>query len=219
MTPAREAPPIELRTFVYLDVLQPQLASFLATVAQGYLPVEQQAVLYIEVAPGVVINRIADVALKNTDVTPGMQIVERAYGVLELHSFDHGSIRAAGAAVLGHLGKSERERLAPRTMLAEKITGLSPYQTMLINRMRHGEMIVKDETMFVLETLPAGYALLAANEAEKAAPIRLLEVIAFGAFGRLYLGGSEAAIDEAAGAAAAALEAISGRAPAEAGER
>ncbi|MFO0984182.1 MAG: hypothetical protein U1E76_21080 [Planctomycetota bacterium] len=203
---------IDLRTFVYLDVLQPQLASFLATVAQGYLPVEQQAVLYVEVAPGIAINRIADVALKATDARPGMQIVERAYGVLELHSFDHGTIREAGRAVLGYLGKSESDRLQPRAMLSEKITGMSAYHTMLINRMRHGEMILKGETMFVLETHPAGYALLAANEAEKAAPIRLLEVIGFGAFGRLYLGGSEAAVEAAAGAAMRSLAAIAGRA-------
>src|SRR5262245_55570695 len=170
MSETRSPSSIDLRTFVYLDVLQPQLASFLATVAQGYLPVEEQAVLYVEVAPGIAINRVADVALKATEVTPGMQIVERAYGVLELHSFDHGAIREAGRAVLTYLGKSERDRLQPKALLSEKITGMSPYHTMLINRMRHGEMIMKDETLFVLETHPAGYALLAANEAEKAAP-------------------------------------------------
>jgi len=207
---------IELRTFAYLDVLQPQVASFLGTVAQGFLPVEGQAALVVEVAPGIAINRMTDVALKRADVKPGMQIVERAYGVLELHTFDHGAVREAGAAVLDALGRPERERLAPRLMLAETITGMNAYHTMLINRMRHGEMILKDQTLFVMEILPAGYALLAANEAEKAAPIHLLEVLAFGAFGRLYLGGTEAAIEAAAKAARDTLAALEGR-PAQTG--
>jgi hypothetical protein len=72
-------------------------------------------------------------------------------------------------------------------------------------------MIGKGETLYTLEVHPAGYAMIAANEAEKAAPIEVLEVVAFGAFGRVYLGGGEAEIAEAARAAIAALEAIDGR--------
>jgi hypothetical protein len=202
---------VELRTFTFIDVLQPQLASFIATVAQGYLPVEGQAALYVEIAPGIEINRLTDRALKATRATPGMQIVERAYGILELHEFDQGEVRAAGRAILDGLGAKETERLKPRVLTNERITGMSPYHTMLINRMRHGNMIGKGETLFTLECHPAGYAMIAANEAEKAAAIHVLEVIAFGAFGRVYLGGTEAEIEKAARAALAALEAIEGR--------
>ena len=77
--------------------------------------------------------------------------------------------------------------------------------------MRHGDMILKMETLLVVETHPAGYALLAANEAEKAANINLLEVRAVGAFGRLYLGGSEEDINQASKAILNALESIEGR--------
>jgi hypothetical protein len=202
---------IELRTYTFIDVLQPQLASFIATVAQGYLPVEGQAALYVEIAPGIEINTLTDSALKKTRVTPGMQIVERAYGILELHEFDQGEVRAAGDAILKGCGLSEKDRLKPRVLTNEMITGVSPYHTMLINRMRHGNMIDKGETLYTLECHPAGYAMIAANEAEKAADINVLEVTAFGAFGRVYLGGSEAEIDKAARAAIAALEAIDGR--------
>ncbi len=202
---------VDLRTFTFIDVLQPQLASFIATVAQGYLPVEGQASLYVEVAPGIEINRLTDMALKRTRVTPGMQIVERAYGILEVHEFDQGEVRAAGGAILEGAEKKELDRLRPRVLTNEMITGTSPYHTMLINRMRHGQMILKGETLYTLEVHPAGYAMIAANEAEKAAPIEVLEVIAFGAFGRVYLGGGEAEIAEAARAAIAALEAIDGR--------
>lgn len=202
---------VELRTFTFIDVLQSQLASFLATVSQGYLPVEGQAALYVEIAPGIAINTLTDVALKQTAVTPGMQIVERAYGILEVHDFDQGEVRAAGRAILGVLGCSEEERLAPRTLTDEMITGMDPYHTMLINRMRHGNMIDKGETLYTLEVHPAGYALFAANEAEKAARINVLEVRAFGAFGRVFLGGSEAEIRKASAAAKEALQALKGR--------
>ena len=202
---------IELRTFTFIDILQPQVASFLATVSQGYLPVEGQASLYIEVSPGIVINRVTDVALKQADVTPGMQIVERAFGILEVHSFDQGEVRAAGRAILTTLDLEEEQRLQPRTLTDEMITGIDPYHSMLINRMRHGDMILKGQTLYTLEVHPAGYALLAANEAEKAAEIKVLEIRAFGAFGRVYLGGDEAEISKAAEAVRAALAAYTGR--------
>ncbi len=202
---------IDLRTFTWLDVLQPQLASFLATVSQGYLPVERQAALVVEIAPGIAINRVTDVALKAAAVSPGMQIVERAYGMLELHAFDHGAVRAAGDAVLRHLGASESDRLKPRVVSSEVITGVDDHQTMLINKMRHGDMILGKETLWILETHPAGYALLAANEAEKAAPVKLLEAIGFGAFGRVWMAGGEEEIRAASAAAAAALAELDGR--------
>ncbi len=202
---------IDLRTFTYVDVLQPQTASFIATVAQGYLPLEDEASLFVEIAPGIAINRLTDVALKRTAVKPGMQIVERAFGLLELHTKDQGEIRAAGEAILEHLGVREDARRKPRVVSSEIITGIDGHQTMLINRMRHGQMILKSQALYVLEVHPAGYAAIACNEAEKAAEINVLEMIAFGAFGRVYLGGSEAAIESSARAAIRVLEGLSGR--------
>jgi hypothetical protein len=202
---------IDLRTFIYLDVLQPQLASFLGTVSQGYLPIEGQASLYIEIAPGIAINSLTDIALKKTKVYPGMQVVERDYGVLELHSFDQGLLRAAGDAILEETGLKESDRLKPKIESHQILNGINEYHSMLINRMRHGDMILKMQTMLVLETSPAGYALIAANEAEKAADVRLLEVRAMGAFGRLYLGGGEEDINQASKAILRAFDAIDGR--------
>jgi hypothetical protein len=202
---------MELRTFTYLDVLQPQLTGFLQTVAQGFLPLEGQASLFVEIAPGIAINNITDVALKRTRVIPGMQIVERAYGLLEVHSFDQGEVRQAGAAMLERLGASESDRLRPRILSSQTITGIEGYQSQLINRMRHGDMLLQGQTLYLLEVHPAGYAAIAANEAEKASPIKLLEVVTFGAFGRLWLGGYEAEIAEAARAIESVLESIGGR--------
>ncbi len=202
---------MELRTFSYIDVLQPQLAGFLQTVAAGFLPLEQQASLFIEIAPGMAINELTDVALKQTRAIPGMQIVERAYGLLELHHFDQGEIRSAGEAMLGRLGLKPEDRLKPRVMTSQTITGIDGHQAALINRMRHGDMLSESQTLYILEVHPAGYAAIAANEAEKAGDISLLEVITFGAFGRLWLGGDEANIAEAAKAAEAVLADLPGR--------
>jgi hypothetical protein len=203
---------MELRTFTYLDVLQPQLASFLQTVASGFLPLANQAALLIEIAPGIAINTITDVALKQTSVIPGMQIVERAFGMLEVHSFDQGQVRHAGEAMLGKLGVTMQDRLKPRILSEQTITGIDGHHAALIDRMRHGDMINEGQTLYTLEVHPAAYAALAANEAEKAANIHLLEVITFGAVGRLWLGGDEAEIAEAARAIGEALAAVDGRA-------
>ena len=202
---------IELRTFTQIDVLQPQVASFIATVARGFLPLEGQSALLVEVAPGMSVNVVTDAILKKTAVIPGMQIVERAFGMLEVHSDDQGQVTAAGDALLDHYGIKKEDRLAPRIQSSQVITGIEGYHTQLTNRMRHGDMIQQGETMYVLEVHPAGYALLATNEAEKAAKIKVLEMIFYGAFGRVWLGGDEENIAQAAKAIETALATISGR--------
>jgi hypothetical protein len=202
---------MELRALTFLDVLQPQLAGFLQTVSQGFLPLDGQAALIVEIAPGIAVNSLTDVALKQARVVPGMQIVERAYGLLELHAFDQGEVRAAAAAILAKLGLTESDRLAPRTLAREIITGIDGHQSAIINRMRHGQMLESGQTLYTLEVLPAGYAALAANEAEKRAAVSVLEVVTFGAVGRVWLGGGEEEIGQAAAAIDQALAGLSGR--------
>ena len=58
-------------------------------------------------------------------------------------------------------------------------------------------MILPGESLFILETSPAGYVSFAANEAEKAARVSLVDIRPYGAFGRLYMSGPEAEIDAA----------------------
>jgi hypothetical protein len=202
---------IEIRTFAFLDSLQPQYAAFLGTVAQGFLPLADDASLYVEVAPGIEINRLTDVALKATSVKPGMQIIERYYGLLEIHSPDQAETRAAGAAILDAVGLSESDRLKPKILSSQIIRRIDDHHAQLINRMRHGQMIVPGQTLYVLECEPAAYAALATNEAEKAADVNVLEVRAAGAMGRVYLGGEERDIDVGWRAAVAALEGLDGR--------
>jgi hypothetical protein len=199
-----------LRSYVFLDSLQLQHAAFLGTVAQGFLPLPGDASLWIEIAPGIEINRITDVALKKTDVRPGMQIIERLYGLLEVHSSSQAQVLAAGAAILDALGLREEERWKPRILSSQAIHNVDAHHTQLINRMRHGDLLLAGQSLFVLEVEPAGYAAIAANEAEKRARINILEVIAFGSFGRVYLGGEERDIIEASRAAISAVEGITG---------
>lgn len=202
---------IEIRAFTYIDVYQPQTASFVATISKGFIPMEEMAALMIEVSPGMAINTITDVALKAAAVEPGMQIVERVYGNLELHAFGQDHVRAAGDAIFKSLGLDEEKRLAPRIVSSQILTGIDGHHAMLINRMRHGQFLLKNQALYVLEMHPAGYALYAANEAEKAAEIEVLEIRMDGAFGRLHLGGGEEDINQAADAVFHALKSIAGR--------
>jgi len=202
---------VDLRAFCVIDSLQPQFASFQATIAQGFLPKAGQASLFVEIAPGIEINRMTDIALKSTNVTPGMQIVERHFGMLEVHSDSQADVRQAGNAILEALEVTEEERLKPRIVSNQVVRHLDDHQCMLINRMRHGNLILAGQTLFVLEVEPAAYAALAANEAEKAGNINILEVRSFGSFGRVYLGGEECDIEAARPAALAAIESIKGR--------
>ena len=192
--------------------MQPQYASFIATIAQGFLPTQGMAALYVEIAPGIAINRITDIALKSNRVVPGMQIVERQFGMLEIHSESQAEIRQAGAAILDALELKEDDRTKPTIVSSQIIRRVDDHQTQLINRMRHGNMILAGQTLYIMECEPAGYAALAANEAEKAANINLLEVRTFGSFGRLYLGGEERDIDVGYRAAVAAIEGVTGKA-------
>ncbi len=202
---------MELRALTILDSLQPQLTGFLQTVCSGFMPLEQEAAAFIEIAPGIAINQLTDVALKTTTCRPGMQIVERAYGMLELHESDKGQVEAAVDAIVTQMGVKREDRIKPRIVSSQIITGIDGHQSQLINRMRHGDMIMRGQTLYILEVYPAAYAALAANEAEKAAEVHLMECIAFGAFGRLWLGGSEAEIKVAAEAAESALKQVTGR--------
>lgn len=201
----------ELRCYVFLDSLQPQYASFLGSVAQGFLPTPGEASLFVEIAPGMDIMRVTDVALKATNVRPGMLIIERLYGMLEIHSESQADVRAAGRAILDMLGLREEDRVKPELASSQVIRNISPYHTQLINRSRHGDMIMPGQTLYVMEVAPAGYAALAANEAEKSADIKILEVRAFGSFGRVYLGGEERDIDVAYRAAEQAIASVAGR--------
>jgi hypothetical protein len=202
---------VELRTYAFLDSLQRQHAAFLGTVAQGFLPLPGDTSLWVEISPGIEITRITDVALKSTRVRPGMQIVERLFGLLEVHHEDQAEVRAAGAAILRALEVEEAGRLKPRVISSQIIRHVDAHQVQLVNRTRHGQLLLAGETLYVLEVEPAGYAALAANEAEKAAHVNILEVRAFGSFGRVYLGGEERDIMAGYQAALSAIESVSGR--------
>ena len=202
---------LSLRTYTFLDALQPQLATFMGKTARGFLPVPGQASLWVEIAPGIAINRVTDAALKATKVQPAVQVVERAYGLLEIHHHDQAEVLAAGGTILSHLELKEEQRLKPKVATNQIIRSVEAYQTQIINRSSSGMMVLPGESLFILETEPAGYAVLAANEAEKAAHISLVNVTPYGAFGRLYLSGPEAEIDAAAEAATAALRAVQGQ--------
>jgi microcompartment protein CcmL/EutN len=202
---------IKLRTYIFIDSLQPQLAGYLGTTSQGFLPIPGDASLWIETAPGMAIHRLTDAALKATKVRLGQQVVERSFGTLEVHHEDQGEVRQAGEAVLRVIEQNEGNRQKCRIAWHETIRGMEADHAVVVNRQgRKGSMILPGMSMFILETDPAGYIVYAANEAEKAANITIVDVRAFGAFGRLTIAGNEADVDEAAKAAMNAINSLTG---------
>lgn len=202
---------VQLKTFIFLDSLQPQLATFIGTTANGFLPTPYDASLFVEIAPGIAINRVLDSALKATKVRPAYQIVERSFGMLEAHHPEQGEVKQAGHAILKALETTEDQRQKPKVVTNQIIRSIESDQATIINRRRQGSMVLPGQSLFILETDPASYIAFAANEAEKAARIHLIEMVPFGAFGRLYLSGPESEIDSARDAALQALEAVSGK--------
>ena len=202
---------VDLRSYVFLDSLQPQMAAFIGSTARGFLPLAGDASLWVEISPGIEINRITDIALKSTRVRPAVQVVERLFGLLEVHAPEQAEVRAAGAAILEALEVRAEDRWKPKIHSSQIIRRVDAHQTQLINRNRNGMMLIADQTLYVMEVEPAAYAVLAANEAEKAAEINIVEVRPFGSFGRVYLGGEERDIMAGYTAAVRAIEDITGR--------
>ena len=181
----------ELRSFIFLNRLQPQTMCYLGTWIRGSLPRSDVAAQIIEVSPGLDIEPLTDVALKHAGVRAGILVVERQFGYLEIHG-GNDEVRAAGSAVLDVLGVSATDAMRPIVLASKIISMLDPQHAFLINRNKIGSMALAGESLFVLEMQPASYAILAANEAEKAARIKVVDYRMIGATGRVYLSGSEA---------------------------
>ena len=201
-----------LRCYCFLDRMQAQYAAFIGSVTQGDLSTEGMASLYVEMAPGNEVFRVVDIAVKATEARPGAQIVEREFGMFEVHSHNQAAVIEAGEVVLSRLGLTVRDRIKPQIASTQVITRIDPYQAQLLNRFRRGSMIVPGETLLVLECAPAAYINYACNEAEKKASIKIVHVSSVGRFGRMWLSGSEAEIITARSAAIQALEDLEGKA-------
>lgn len=199
-----------LRVYCYLDRMQPQYAAFVGTVTQGDLPTEGMASLYVEMAPGNEVFRTVDIAVKATEAKPGAQIVEREFGMFEVHSLNQAAVLESGRIVLERLGLNTEDRIRPKIASVQLITNVDPYQAQLLNRFRRGSMLVPGETLLVVEVAPAAYINYACNEAEKKATIKIVHVSSVGRFGRMWLCGTEAEMVTARDAAIQALDALEG---------
>jgi hypothetical protein len=201
----------ELRAYCHIDRMQPQFASLFSSSCRGFLSVEGMASLFVEVLPGVEINRLADISLKVTNSKPGEMIVERRYGMMEIHSFEREEILHAGQMILEELGLKEEDRIIPSILSTSIINKIDPYQAVIINRNSKGMLILGGDDVYLLEVTPAAYASIAANEAEKHCDVRLVDIRFFGAAGRIYLAGTESEIQAAAKRIVETLKEMKGR--------
>jgi hypothetical protein len=202
---------IDLRAFAYIDQLQKQMVGYIGSASRGYYPVTGQAALFVEIAPGIEINSITDAVMKRSNVRPGALVVERTFGMLEVHADSPADVKQAGEVILDYLGCKETDRLKPKILATETVERIDPYMSQIVNRFRAASLSLSDETLYILEVVPAGYAGYAANEAEKAANITLNHVSVYGASGRVYFAGEPADVLSGKLAAESALAELTGR--------
>ena len=202
---------MELRTYVLIDSMQPQYAALTGKVFTGSVVIEGMAEVFVEVAPASDVYQVMDAALKAADVHPGTLSVERVYGLLEIHSGYQEAVKVAGAAVLRFMGMEECDRQKPQVVSSKMVTNVDPYEVQNINVRARGGLFLARQTLCVIEVTPAAYVVLAANEAEKAANITLVDYRDIGVYGRLYIAGTESEVAEARDAAIQAIDALPGK--------
>ena len=204
---------ITIRALMQIDNLQPKFAAYNGATVQGSVPLSGDTVLIGELAPGNGVFGLIDRALKASSVEATTQLVEREFGFFILRSQSNAEVSMARDAILAELGQSLTDRLKPSVESTQIITSVEPYQAQLLNKWRKGSLVVPGQTLGIIECAPAAYISIAANEAEKAAEIDVVEVRAVGRFGRLFISGSENSVTTAVEAATKAIEAVEGRAP------
>jgi ethanolamine utilization microcompartment shell protein EutL len=202
---------MELRTYILIDSMQPQYAALTGNLLKGDVPVEGMAELFVELAPASEVYEFLDIALKITDVRPGTLSVEREYGNLEIHAPFQEAVRVAGREALAHFNLSEHDRHKPEIAAVKMITNVDAYEAQLVNQSSRGGLLLRGQTLCVLEVAPASYVMLAANEAEKAAHITLVHYQSSGRFGRLYISGTESEVKVGRDAAIQAIRSLSGQ--------
>ena len=196
----------ELRTLIFIDSLQPQLAQFIAKDNRVYDPAEYDAALMIEIAPAMEIHHMIDLALKATNVRLGSVVTERQFGMMQVQHADQGEVIAAGKAVLSEMGLNENDRGQANILTNKIIRGVEQDHAIMFTGMSRGNMVLSGESVLIMETTPAAYLTIACNEALKAANVKLIQIQPFGASGRLIMSGSESEIDSAALAAQQILQ-------------
>ena len=196
----------ELRTYTFLDQLQPQLAQFIAKDNRVYDPAEYDAALFIEIAPAMEIHTMIDRALKSTRVRLGSVVTERIFGMMQVQHHDQGEVIEAGEGILRFTGLTVGDRAEVQVLASKIIRSIEQDHAIYFTGTSKGNMVVAGESVFILEASPAAYLAIACNEALKAADIKLITVRPFGATGRLVMSGPEAVIDAGAAAAHAILE-------------
>ena len=175
---------VTIRALVQIDRLQPKFAAYNGATVRGSIPLAGDTVLIGELAPGNEVFALVDAALKASRVEAASQIVEREFGFFILRSPLNAEVSAARDAILSRAGLQMRDRLRPTVESTQIITSVEPYQAQLLNKWSSGSLVVPGRTLGILECAPAAYVALAANEAEKAAEIDIVEVRAVGRYGR-----------------------------------
>ncbi len=205
----------ELRVYLPIESLGRQFAAYMGspTRARGYVPLEGMHSLIVEIAPALAIHRVADFALKSVpNAEPGMLYVERQFGILELHATEMADLEAAGRAILDGIGARASDQLRPHVLYTDIVSEITDQHAVILNRNRDASMILPGECLLLVEMVPALFAAVAANEAERASPnLTLVDCQMIGASGRVFMSGTIADAERARDRILTTLATIEGR--------
>lgn len=202
---------MDLRTYVLIDSMQPQYAALTGIQLQGDVPVEGMAEVFMELAPASDVYEVLDVALKTSEVRPGLLRVEREFGTFEIHGFFQEAVQVAGREALARYDLTEADRIKPEVVSVKMVSEVDPYEAQLINQRAYGGLLLAGQTLCVIEVTPSAYVMLAANEAEKAANISMINYTPSGRYGRLLIAGTDSEVRVGRDAAVTAVNSLSGK--------
>ena len=195
----------QLRSAIFIDQLQPQTHALVCTQLRGDLPRARMALQILDMTPSTEVDMLTNRLVKGEDVASGLSAVEATFGFMEFHSSNPASVRSAAANALAAAGLNEADAPAAEVLASHVIDRLDDSHVVNINKVKNASPVKANDALYILQTQPATVALLAANEAEKAANINLVSVTFTGGRGRVYLSGSAEAVRAAAEAAEAAV--------------
>lgn len=205
----------ELRVYLLLEGLRRQFAAYLGTPTRGrgYPPLEGDNALIVEVAPGLAIERVTDLALKSVpEIEVSLLFVERQFGILSIHAPSLDKVVDAGQAILTGIGAAADSQLRPTILYTDIIENITDQHAVIANRNRQASMVLPGQHLLIVEMAPALFAAMAANAAEAVAPENtLVDVQMMGAAGRVYIAGTAAGVAKARDEIDRVLRSIEGR--------
>ncbi len=195
-----------MRVYTQINRMQPQYAAYWGLTGKGTFPLAGMTQLLVELEPAIEVLSLMDQVLKACDVRSAGHLLEREFGLMEVHAQNPDMIREAGSIILDEIDLKLEDRIAPKLVSRQFLSNIEADHSQLFNKVRRGAWTLPGNTLFVLELTPAAYVFKVANEVEAAVDIDLVRVAGAGIYGRMIVAGTESNAQMAADVAESVIE-------------